>query len=116
MDALHADLIGPFLPEGHPDAGEEVLRRRGWTLAPRAKRTTLGLPSPTPSADKHFPASMGLSVFLPPGCLRRVASAYSSRATLRGVRLSPELLERQFLEPRSLVAADDLARGWLAPR
>ena len=41
VDALHADLIGPFLPPGFPGAGEEVL-----PLAPRstpARRRRVGV-------------------------------------------------------------------------
>jgi hypothetical protein len=94
VDALHADLIGPFLTEGHPGAGEEVLQLAPsrWYLtgflAPQADRLPepddddseegldagteskaedAGNSEPATKRRQHFPASMGLSVFLPPG-------------------------------------------------
>lgn len=96
VEALHADLIGPFVPPDHPSGGEEVLPLppSRWYLtgflAPQGARTPEvddedsqegGLASDNDSQaedagdaqqDKtkrpvRFPASMGLSVFLPPG-------------------------------------------------
>ena len=93
--ALKADLVGPFLPEGHPGAGEEVLplAPSRWYLtgflAPQAgripdkddtdseddglaaggesKAEDAGSTEPEAKRRQYFPASMGLSVFLPPG-------------------------------------------------
>ncbi len=95
VKALQADLIGPFLPEGHPGAGEEVLPLppSRWYLtgflAPQAgrmpdkddtdsedeglaaggesKAEDAGNAEPEAKRKQYFPASMGLSVFLPPG-------------------------------------------------
>lgn len=53
VKALEADLIGPFLPEGHPGAGEEVLPLppSRWYLtgflAPQSART------PNPDQDSN---------------------------------------------------------------
>lgn len=92
--ALHADLVGPFLPEGYPGAGEEVLplAPSRWYLtgflAPQSgrlpdvddadsqeggeegtdsKAEDAGSHEPDSKRRQHFPASMGLSAFLPPG-------------------------------------------------
>jgi hypothetical protein len=92
VEALQADLVGPFLPDGHPEAGVEVLplAPSRWYLtgflAPRSDRapevddedSTGELPAgndsqaedagstePDAKRRQHFPASMGLSVFLP---------------------------------------------------
>lgn len=95
VQALHADLVGPFLPEGHPSAGQEVLPLppSRWYLtgflAPQAgrlpeaddpdsqdgelasggesKAVDAGADEPEAKRRQHFPASMGLSAFLPPG-------------------------------------------------
>ncbi len=96
VEALHADLIGPFVPPDHPSGGEEILPLppSRWYLtgflAPQGGRAPEvddedsqegGLASDNDSQaedagdsqeDKtkrpvRFPASMGLSVFLPPG-------------------------------------------------
>jgi hypothetical protein len=91
--ALQADLVGPFLPDGHPEAGTEVLPMAPsrWYLtgflAPRAGRALdpddddandelpagsesqaedAGSSEPEAKRTQQFPASMGLSVFLPP--------------------------------------------------
>lgn len=94
VKALQADLIGPFLPEGHPGAGEEVLplAPSRWYLtgflAPQSARAPdaddedsqdgleaggeskaddAGSTEPEAKRRQQFPASMGLSAFLPPG-------------------------------------------------
>lgn len=93
LDALKADLIGPFLPEDHPGGGEETLSLppSRWYLtgflAPKAgaipdvddqdsqgelavgvegQADDEGVVEPEPSRTRRFPASMGLSVYLPP--------------------------------------------------
>ncbi len=93
VEALQADLVGPFVPDGHP-AGQEVLpiAPSRWYLtgflAPEGGRQPetddddstgeLGAgddkqaddsatADPEPKRPVRFPASMGLSVFLPPG-------------------------------------------------
>lgn len=94
IDALRADLIGPFLREDGPRGGEEILSLSPsrWYLtgflAPQGAVTPdaedqesqgelaagtegqaddEGESEPAPSRSIRFPASMGLSVFLPPG-------------------------------------------------
>jgi hypothetical protein len=95
VQALEADLVGPFLPPGHPEAGEERLELppSRWYLtgflAPKGGEDPdedddesvdegLGAGSDSQSEDAgqeeasekrrlHFPASMGLSFYLPPG-------------------------------------------------
>lgn len=94
VKAMEADLIGPFVPDGHPGAGEEVLplAPSRWYLtgflAPQAgrmpdaddedsedgleagtesKAEDAGNADPEPKRRQHFPASLGLSAFLPPG-------------------------------------------------
>jgi len=95
VEALEADLIGPFVPDSHPQGGQEILplAPSRWYLtgflAPRGGRTPdpedgdsvegglaaggessaedAGSDEPEPKRQAHFPASMGLSVFLPPG-------------------------------------------------
>src|SRR5437867_3966205 len=95
VEALEADLIGPFVPDSHPQGGQEVLpiAPSRWYLtgflAPQGGRTPdvddrdskeegLGAGSESQADDAGseepeakrpiwFPASMGLSVFLPPG-------------------------------------------------
>jgi hypothetical protein len=91
--ALEADLVGPFLPEGQPGGGEEVLQLppSRWYLtgflAPQDGRAPdpddtdaegelaagsesqaedAGNDEPEAKRPQRFPASMGLSVFLPP--------------------------------------------------
>ncbi len=93
--ALEADLIGPFVPDSHPQAGQEILplAPSRWYLtgflAPQGAREPdeddrdstddgfaagsessaedAGNDEPEPKRPVRFPASMGLSVFLPPG-------------------------------------------------
>ncbi len=98
VEALEADLIGPFVPDSHPQGGHEVLplAPSRWYLtgflAPQGGRKPdeddqdsvderLGAGSESQAEDAgtnedentnnkrpvRFPASMGLSVFLPPG-------------------------------------------------
>lgn len=95
VDALHADLIGPFVPPEHPSGGEEILplAPSRWYLtgflAPQGARDPeiddadsqegglasdndtqaedAGDAEPEAKRPVRFPASMGLSVFLPPG-------------------------------------------------
>jgi hypothetical protein len=95
VEALEADLVGPFVPDSHPQGGQEILpiAPSRWYLtgflAPRGGRTPdgedtesvdgglaagsessaedSGTDDPEPKRPVHFPASMGLSVFLPPG-------------------------------------------------
>jgi hypothetical protein len=94
VKALQADLIGPFLPEGHPGAGEEVLKlapsrwyltgflapaagrqpdvddqdsQDGLEAGDESKAEDAGTTEPEAKRRQHFPASMGLSMFLPPG-------------------------------------------------
>ncbi len=95
VEALEADLVGPFVPDTHPQGGQEVLpiAPSRWYLtgflAPQGGRKPdeddedsvdggLAAGSDVPAEDAgseepenkrpvRFPASMGLSVFLPPG-------------------------------------------------
>jgi hypothetical protein len=98
VEALEADLIGPFVPDAHPQGGQEVLpiAPSRWYLtgflAPQGGRKPdgddqdsvddrfeagsasqaedAGTSEDENSSNKRpirFPASMGLSVFLPPG-------------------------------------------------
>lgn len=95
VQALEADLIGPFVPDDHPQGGQEVLpiAPSRWYLtgflAPQGGRAPdaeddesitdglaagsesaaedAGSDEPEPKRPVRFPASMGLSVFLPPG-------------------------------------------------
>ena len=96
VEALHADLIGPFVPTDHPTGAEEILSLppSRWYLtgflAPQEGRAPdvddadsqeggLVTDNDTQAEDAggneqdatkrpvRFPASMGLSVFLPPG-------------------------------------------------
>ncbi|MCU0655245.1 MAG: DISARM system helicase DrmA [Polyangiaceae bacterium] len=95
VEALEADLVGPFVPDDHPQGGQEVLpiAPSRWYLtgflAPRDGRTPdaedrdslddgmaagsdsqaedAGNEEPEPKRPVRFPASMGVSVFLPPG-------------------------------------------------
>ena len=95
LDALRADLIGPFVPDSHPQGGQEILpiAPSRWYLtgflAPQGGREPdtddhdstddamsagsespaedAGTEEPEPKRKVRFPASMGLSVFLPPG-------------------------------------------------
>ncbi len=92
--ALEADLVGPFVPDDHPQGGQEVLplAPSRWYLtgflAPQGGRVPdaddrdstddvlaagsesqaedAGTEEPEPKRTVRFPASMGLSVFLPP--------------------------------------------------
>ncbi|MFS8068881.1 MAG: DNA/RNA helicase, partial [Byssovorax sp.] len=93
--ALEADLVGPFVPDSHAQGGQEVLKLAPsrWYLtgflAPQGGRVPdaedsdsvdgglaagsesqaedAGTDEPEPKRPVRFPASMGLSVFLPPG-------------------------------------------------
>jgi len=95
VEALEADLVGPFVPDAHPQGGQEVLpiAPSRWYLtgflAPQGGRAPdaedrdstddglaagsesqaedAGTEEPEPKRPVRFPASMGLSVFLPPG-------------------------------------------------
>src|ERR1700691_4837274 len=96
VDALEADLVGPFVPDAHPQGGQEVLplAPSRWYLtgflAPQGGRAPdvedrdstddslatgdeqpkaedAGTDEPEPKRPVRFPASMGLSIFLPPG-------------------------------------------------
>jgi hypothetical protein len=95
VEALEADLVGPFVPDAHPQGGQEVLpiAPSRWYLtgflAPQEGRAPdgddhdstddslaagsesqaedAGTEEPEPKRPVRFPASMGLSVFLPPG-------------------------------------------------
>lgn len=95
LEALGADLIGPFVPDSHPQGGQEVLpiAPSRWYLtgflAPQGGRAPepdddesnddslaagsetqaedAGSDEPEPKRPVRFPASMGVSVFLPPG-------------------------------------------------
>lgn len=95
VEALEADLVGPFVPDSHPQSGQEVLpiAPSRWYLtgflAPQGGRAPdpedrdstddglaagsetqaedAGTDEPEPKRPVRFPASMGLSVFLPPG-------------------------------------------------
>jgi hypothetical protein len=93
VEALEADLVGPFLPPDRPGGGEEVLPipPSRWYLtgflAPQDDRAPevddvdsqgelaagsesgaedAGSDEPEAKRKQRFPASMGLSVFLPP--------------------------------------------------
>ena len=95
VEALEADLVGPFVPDTHAQGGQEVLplAPSRWYLtgflAPQGGRVPdaedrdstdgglaagsessaedAGTEEPEPKRPVRFPASMGLSVFLPPG-------------------------------------------------
>ena len=95
VEALEADLVGPFVPDSHPQGGQEVLpiAPSRWYLtgflSPQGNRVPdaddrdstddslaagsesraedAGTDDPEPKRPVRFPASMGLSVFLPPG-------------------------------------------------
>lgn len=95
VEALEADLVGPFVPDAHAQGGQEILpiAPSRWYLtgflAPQAGRVPdaddresvdegmgagsesrdedAGTEEPEPKRPVRFPASMGLSVFLPPG-------------------------------------------------
>ncbi|WP_428266675.1 DISARM system helicase DrmA [Haliangium sp.] len=95
VEALQADLVGPFVPEDQPGGGAEILPLppSRWYLtgflAPQGGRAPelddgdsqpgglagdddvpsedAGEAEPEPKRPTRFPASMGLSVFLPPG-------------------------------------------------
>ena len=95
VDALEADLVGPFVPDSHPQGGQETLplAPSRWYLSgflsPQGNRKPddddhdstneelaaggetqaedAGETDPEPKRPVRFPASMGLSVFLPPG-------------------------------------------------
>jgi hypothetical protein len=93
VEALETDLVGPFVAEGHHEAGVEVLplAPSHWYLtgflaqqadsAPdvddpdaqgdlpagsESQAEDAGSAEPDSKRRQHFPASMGLSVFLPP--------------------------------------------------
>ncbi|MCZ7679819.1 MAG: hypothetical protein M5U28_14070 [Sandaracinaceae bacterium] len=105
VDALRADLVGPFYPADHPGSTEEVLplAPSRWYLtgflAPERDRETrdpladdefAGLedepeetaaPEPQPKQRHRFPASMGLSLLLEPGGPDHVRVVVGSRRT-----------------------------------
>lgn len=111
VEALEADLVGPFYPADHPGSREEVLplapSRWYFTgfLAPDRDRETrdpladdefAGLedepdetaaPEPQPKQRHRFPASMDVSVLLPPGGPDRV------QVQVRFAMYTPELVE-----------------------
>jgi len=94
VEALEADLIGPFVPDSHAQGGQEVLEiaPSRWYLtgflSPQGGRVPdaddrdstddslaagsesqaedTGVEEPPPKRPVRFPASLGLSVFLPP--------------------------------------------------
>jgi len=116
--ALEAELVGPFHPEGHAGPTDEVLplAPSRWYLtgflAPHAGRETqdptaddeLGAgpededeepeaPEGEPKVPRHFPASMGMSVLLPP------AESSANVDTLEvTVRFSEYVLEEREVE------------------
>src|SRR5512145_2954961 len=95
VDALQADLVGPFLPDDESESGQETLpiAPSRWYLtgflAPQGSRKPdvddldstdeglgageqsqaedAGTDEPEQKRPVRYPASMGLSVFLPPG-------------------------------------------------
>ncbi|MBN2195017.1 MAG: DISARM system helicase DrmA [Polyangiaceae bacterium] len=95
VEALKADLVGPFVPDDQAEGGQEILpvAPSRWYLtgflAPQGGRTPepddeeslsgeavagsdsqaedAGSVEPEPKRPVRFPASLGLSVFLPPG-------------------------------------------------
>ena len=95
VEALEADLVGPFVPDDHPHGGQEILpiAPSRWYLtgflAPQGARAPdgddrdstddalaagsesqaedAGSEEPPPKRPVRFPASMGVSVFLPAG-------------------------------------------------
>jgi hypothetical protein len=95
VEALEADLVGPFVPDSHPQGGQEILpiAPSRWYLtgflAPQGGRAPdpddedsvdgglaggsesqaedAGVEEPEPKRPVRFPASMGMSVFLPAG-------------------------------------------------
>ncbi len=109
--ALEADLVGPFYPPDHAGPTDEVLplAPSRWYLtgflAPERDRETrdptaeddfagtedepeeTAAPEPPPKQRHRFPASMGLSVLLPPRGPDRVL------VTVRFATYTPELLE-----------------------
>jgi len=98
VEALEADLVGPFVPDSHPQGGQEILpiAPSRWYLtgflAPHGGRVPdaddedstdgeiaagsesqaedAGNDEPDTKRPTRFPASMGLSVFLPPAAER----------------------------------------------
>lgn len=94
VDALQADLVGPFMAEGQPGGGQEVLPLppSRWYLAgflaplfdrvpdaddqeavgelaagSESQAEDAGNDTPETKRPHRFPASLGLSVFVPPG-------------------------------------------------
>lgn len=128
VEALKADLIGPFLPDGHPGAGQEVLplapsrwyltgflapasarapdeddedSQDGLEAGPESKAEDAGSPEPDAKRRQQFPASLGLSVFLPPG---PVDGSDCVEVTVSWADYDPE----EISEDRS----DKTKRGW----
>jgi hypothetical protein len=94
VEALAADLVGPFVPDSHP-SGQEVLpiapsrwyltgflapqggrqpdiddresKEEGLGAGSQSQADDAGSEEPEAKRQVWFPASMGLSVFLPPG-------------------------------------------------
>ncbi len=95
VQALEADLVGPFVPDDHPQGSQEVLpiapsrwyltgflaphggrapdvddkdsEEGGLELGDDKQAEDSGSDEPEAKRQVRFPASMGLSVFLPPG-------------------------------------------------
>ncbi|WP_437681708.1 DISARM system helicase DrmA [Sorangium sp. So ce131] len=95
VEALEADLVGPFVPDTHAQGGQEVLplapsrwyltgflspeggrvpdpedrdsTENGLAAGSESQAEDAGNDEPEPKRPVRFPASMGLSVFLPPG-------------------------------------------------
>jgi hypothetical protein len=114
MRALEADLVGPFYPPGYPGAPEEVLKLppSRWYLtgflAPERAREEADPTAadeldavvdddedqtgaePQPKQPPRLPASIGLSVLLPPG-----GSSEGVTVTVRFAEYVPETLKDQ---------------------
>jgi hypothetical protein len=95
VEALEADLVGPFVPDTHAQGGQEILplapsrwyltgflspqggrvpdaedrdsTEGGLAAGSESSAEDAGSEEPEPKRPVRFPASMGLSVFLPPG-------------------------------------------------
>jgi hypothetical protein len=111
VGALKADLVGPFLPDDHLGATDEVLRlppsrwyltgflapeRDRETRDPTAEDELAGLedepeetaaPEQQPKQPHRYPASMGMSVLLPEGGPSHVT------VTVRFAEYAPEQME-----------------------
>lgn len=95
VEALEADLVGPFVPDSAPQGGHEILpiapsrwyltgflapmggrapdaddddsNNDGLATGGESQAEDAGVEEPEAKRPVRFPASMGLSVFLPPG-------------------------------------------------